>query len=165
MELYEIWKDRAKQHDLEAHQLKQWKYIEDPSCRICHPWRNEDHIGNELEKQFMIFWEYYQSMFDAETFTWKTIQHFGSLLLIEPDVSKYIDNGTIEEEEPQRQLHRMNEDVKALMESIRYTKTPNVKINQMVPSIVKMIAIINQMREEEEGLPERLDVVKTEQDI
>ena len=63
MELYEIWKNRAEQHDYEAHQLRQWKYIEDPSCYICHPWRNEDHIGDELEKQFLIFWEYYQPMF------------------------------------------------------------------------------------------------------
>ena len=158
MELYEIWKNRAEQHDYEAHQLRQWKYIEDPSCYICHPWRNEDHIGDELEKQFLIFWEYYQPMFDAKIYTWKTIQNFGSLLLIEPDVSKHICDGTIENEEPQRQLQKMHENVKALIGSIRYDKAPNVNVSQMISSTVRMIAIINQMREEEEGLQERLDV-------
>ena len=78
-------------------------------------------------------------MFDAKSYTWKTVQHFGNLLLTEPDVSKNIHDGTIDEPEPQRQLQRMHENVKSLIGSIRYDKTPNVNTSQMVSSIVKMI--------------------------
>jgi hypothetical protein len=162
MELYTIWKDRSEQHDREAHQLKQWRYIEDPSCDICHPWRNNDNVGSELEEHFTIFWNSYQEMYNAHTYTWKTMQNFGSLLVIEPSVRRNIQNNIIHEERPNRQLQQMHENVKALMESIRYSEAPSVNTTQMVTSVVRMITLINQMREEEDQ--EQIEIMTTEKE-
>src|SRR5262249_5861087 len=101
MELYDQWKVRADQHDFELHSQNKLNAIKDPSCSICYP-PHTQNIDEGFKQLFLTFWEYYQELCEAEKYTWKTMNHFGSLLLAEQTYNEHLQNENQESPEAQR---------------------------------------------------------------
>ena len=113
-----IWKNRAINHDIGAHTRRQQHFIKDPSCVICN---SIDSII--ISEEFTRYWNWYQTIVPAETYSSQTIESFNELLQ--------------EENLVETTVPRIRREIERIIGSVRYTRAPGISLQEIKREIVE----------------------------
>ena len=145
MDFYETeWKPRSEAHDREAHIENRENPTRDPSCPKCYN-RNIFEPPLETYHGFNLFWEWYSFIFHAIEYNTNTLNEFGNALLIERNIQAIRDKGEIDLEDPQANelIIHLCDCITRIMESMRYSKAPDISRYQAWQIIIPYLREIN----------------------
>jgi flagellar biosynthesis GTPase FlhF len=113
MNEFQTWKNRSRQHESEAHKLKFFDAIFDPTCKICYP------VTKEATEQFTKFWAWYREIVPAKDYSGYTLEIFKQTLV-----------------ELSQETRSKRPKLGQLIESVEYYRRPNLTLLQIKSEII-----------------------------